>query len=74
MQSLQGEMLSRLGALHSLYLCPLIQNTKTGCDSNILKGIFWFQKSVCKVVFFGFNIILDHMRVHIPNIGSLAHS
>ena len=34
------------------------------------KGIFWFQKSVLEVVFFGFNIIFDHMRVHVLNVGS----
>ena len=39
-----------------------------------LEGKFWFQKSVIEVVFFVFNRILDHKRVHIPNIGSLAHS
>ena len=39
-----------------------------------LKGTFWFQKSASKAVFFGFNIMFDHKTVHVPNIGSLAHS
>ena len=39
-----------------------------------LEGKFWFQKSVIEVVFFVFNRILDHKRVHIPNIGSFLNS
>ena len=39
-----------------------------------LKGYSGFKNPFSRLSFFGFKIIFDHMRVHIPNIGSLAHS
>ena len=32
------------------------------------------RRSTSRLSFFGFNIMVDHKRVHIPSIGSLAHS
>ena len=39
-----------------------------------LKGYSGFRNPFSWLSLFGFNIMFDHMRVHIPNIGSLAHS
>ena len=41
-------------------------------DSLSSKGYSGFKNPFSRLSFFGFNIIFDHMRVHIPNIGSLA--
>ena len=39
-----------------------------------LKGYSGFKNPFSRLSFDGFKIIFDHMRVHILNIGSLAHS
>ena len=39
-----------------------------------LKGYSGFKNPFSRLSLFGFNIMFDHLRVHIPNIGSLAHS
>ena len=45
-----------------------------GKPGSPLKGYSGFKDPFSRSSFFGFNIIFDHMRVHIPNIGSLALS
>ena len=39
-----------------------------------LKGYSGFKNPYARLSFFEFNIMFDHKRVHVPNIGSLAHS
>ena len=36
-----------------------------------IKLIFWFQK---KLSLYLFKVIINHMRIHVPSIGFLAHS
>ena len=51
-----------------------------GCNKSIkklfgdLKGYSDFKNPFSRLSLFGFNIMFGHMRIHIPNIGSLAHS
>ena len=56
---------------HWQFECLLIYNLDRGKS---LKGYSGFKNPFSRLSFFGFKIIFDHMRVHIPNIGSLAHS
>ena len=37
-----------------------------------MQGFSSFKNPYVRLSFFGFNIMFDHKRVHVPNIGSLA--
>ena len=70
-----------MGRIPSLFTCRLniekLEGFITCHDKEEklnLKGYSGFKNPFSRLSVFGFNIMFDHMRVYIPNIGSLAHS